>query len=72
MKSPVKKKKLTILTSLKKPSIQLYDEIVEYLQLEEIDLEGDPFTWWHEWEEKFPILSFIAKKYLPVYACLMV
>jgi hypothetical protein len=69
MKSLVKKKKLTILASLKKPPTRSYDEIAEYLQLEEIDLEGDPFTWWHEREEKFPILSFIAKKYLPVYAC---
>jgi hypothetical protein len=68
-KSPMKKKKLTILASLKKPSVRSYDEISEYLQLEEINFESDPFTWWHEREEKFPILSILAKKYLSVYAC---
>jgi hypothetical protein len=67
--SPVKKKKLTILAGLKKPSTQSRDEIAEYLQLEEIDLEGDPFIWWYNRQEKFPILSFFAKKYLSVYAC---
>ena len=69
IRSPVKRKKHTILAGLKKPSIQSRDEIVEYLQLEEIDLESDPFNWWHEREEKFPILSFLVKKYLSVYAC---
>ena len=69
-KSPPKKKKLTILASLKKPTIiKSYDEIAEYLQLEEIDFENDPFIWWSNREEKFPILSILAKKYLSVYAC---
>jgi hAT family C-terminal dimerisation region len=69
-KSPPKKKKLTILASLKKPTIiKSHDEIAEYLQLEEIDLENDPFIWWLNREEKFPILSILAKKYLSVYAC---
>ena len=67
--SPVKKKKLTILAGLKKPPVQSHDEIVEYLQLEEINLEDDPFIWWYNRQEKFPILSFFAKKYLSVYAC---
>ena len=67
--SPVKKKKLTILAGLKKPPVQSHDEIVEYLQLEEISLEDDPFIWWYNRQEKFPILSFFAKKYLSVYAC---
>ena len=68
-KSPVKKKKLTILASLKKSSsVRSYNEINEYFQLEEIDFESNPFTWWCEREEKFPILSLLAKKYLSVYA----
>ena len=69
-KSPVKKKKHTILASLKKSSnVRSYNEINEYFQLEEIDFENNPFTWWCEREEKFPILSLLAKKYLSVYAC---
>lgn len=68
-KSPVKKKKLTILAGLKKAPVQLYDEIDEYLKLEEIDLDRNPFIWWSEREEKYPILSLLAKKYLSVYAC---
>src|SRR2546423_15033561 len=36
-----KKKKHTILASLKKPFIKSRDEIAENLQLEEIDLESD-------------------------------
>jgi len=69
-KSPVKKKKLTILASLKKSSsVRSYNEVNEYFQLEEIDFESNPFTWWCEREEKFPILSLLAKKYLSVYAC---
>lgn len=67
--SPVNKKKLTILAGLKKPSTQSHDEIAEYFQLEEIDLEDDPFIWWCNRQERFPILSFLAKKYLSVYAC---
>ena len=45
VRSPVKKKKLTILAGLKKPPTRSRDEIAEYLQLEEIDLECDPFIW---------------------------
>jgi len=32
-------------------------------------LDANPFTWWYERREKFPILNFLAKKYLAVYAC---
>ena len=64
-----KNKTLMILADLKKPSSPSFDEITEYLQYEEIDLECDPFIWWHERQEKFPILSCLAKKYLAVYAC---
>ncbi|GES76775.1 zinc finger BED domain-containing protein 1-like [Rhizophagus clarus] len=58
-----------LLPSLRKPSTRSYDEVDEYFQLEEIDLESNSFIWWHEREEKFPILSFLAKKYLSAYAC---
>jgi hypothetical protein len=68
-RTPPKKKKLTILASLKKPSTRSLDEVAEYLQLEEIDFESNPFTWWYEREEKFPVLSLLAKKYLSIYAC---
>jgi hAT family C-terminal dimerisation region len=69
IKSPAKKKKLTILASLKKAPIQSCDEITEYLKLEEIEFDKNPFIWWYEREEKYPILSLLAKKYLSVYAC---
>ncbi|GES96177.1 zinc finger BED domain-containing protein 4-like [Rhizophagus clarus] len=69
IRSQAKKKKNALLASLKKLSTRSCDEVDEYFQLEEIDLESNPFTWWHEQEEKFPILSFLAKKYLSAYAC---
>jgi len=62
------KKASTILASLKKPiPSACADEVTEYLPLEEIDLESNPFTWWKERKEKFPILSQFAMKYLSVY-----
>jgi len=63
------KKEYTIFANLKKKITPADDEIGIYLQLEEIDLEANPFAWWHERKEKFPILTFLAKKYLAVYAC---
>ncbi|CAB4440218.1 unnamed protein product [Rhizophagus irregularis] len=42
------KKAYTIFADLKKKIIPADDEIGNYLQLEEIDLEGDPFAWWYE------------------------
>ena len=63
------KKAYTIFADLKKKIIPADDEIGNYLQLEEIDFEGDPFAWWYERKEKFPILTYLAKKYLAVYAC---
>lgn len=64
-----KMKQFTVLTNLKKSHTPSYDEVDEYLKLEEIDLEGDCSTWWYEKREKFPALSRLAKKYLAVYAC---
>ena len=63
------KKVFTVFANLKKKVSWVDDEVCLYLQLEEIDLEVNPFTWWYERREKFPILSFLAKKYLTVYAC---
>lgn len=62
-------KGLTIFADLKKKVSPVDDEIGIYLQLEEIELDANPFTWWYERREKFPILNFMAKKYLAVYAC---
>jgi hAT family C-terminal dimerisation region len=33
------------------------------------DFDSNPFVWWYERREKFPILSYLAKKYLTVLAC---
>lgn len=63
------KKEYTIFADLKKKITPADDEVGTYLQLEEIDLEADPFAWWYERREKFPILTHLAKKYLAVYAC---
>jgi len=63
------KKVFTVFVNLKKKVSRTDDEVCLYLQLEEINLEANPFTWWYERREKFPILSFLAKKYLAVYAC---
>ena len=62
-------KGLTIFADLKKKVLPADDEIGTYLQLEEIELDANPFTWWYERREKFPILNYLAKKYLAVYAC---
>ena len=56
----------TILANLKKP-VSSTDEVAEYLYLEEIDLENNPFTWWKKRKEKFPVLCYLAMKYLSVY-----
>lgn len=58
-----------VFANLKKKISPANDEVGTYLLLEEIDLESNPFTWWHERREKFPILSCLAKKYLAVFAC---
>ncbi|CAG8784089.1 36121_t:CDS:1, partial [Racocetra persica] len=65
-----KTKQLKILANLKKLQIAVFNEVSEYLKLEEIDFESDAFNWWYERREKFPILSRLAKKYLAVYAVL--
>ncbi|EXX64832.1 hypothetical protein RirG_139030 [Rhizophagus irregularis DAOM 197198w] len=58
----------SILASLKKPAFPIHvNEVTEYLNLEEIDLECNPFIWWKERKDKFPILCDLAMKYLSVY-----
>jgi len=62
------KKTSSILANLKKrASPTSVDEVAEYLCLEEIDLESDPFTWWKGRKEKFPVLCSLAMKYLSAY-----
>src|SRR6185295_5228179 len=60
--------KSSILSSFKKHTSSTVEEISDYLKLEEIDFEYDPFVWWHERQNKFPVLSSLAKKYLSVFA----
>lgn len=59
----------TVFASLKKKISPANDEVGAYLLLDEIDLDSNPFVWWYERKEKFPILSYLAKKYLGVLAC---
>jgi hypothetical protein len=42
------------------------DEVLEYLQLDEIDWEENPFVWWAHNEKHFYYLSVLARKYLSV------
>ena len=42
------------------------NEISEYLSLEEISWEEDPFEWWKLKEKHFYYLSLLAHKYLPI------
>ena len=58
-----------VFASLKKKVSPENDEVGAYLLLDEIDFDSNPFVWWYERREKFPILSYLAKKYLAVLAC---
>ena len=42
------KKVFTVFVNLKKKVSRTDDEVCLYLQLEEINLEANPFTWWYE------------------------
>ncbi|CAB4446263.1 unnamed protein product [Rhizophagus irregularis] len=44
----------------------LDNEILEYLKIDEIDWEDDPFIWWRREEKHFHYLSILARKYLPI------
>jgi len=63
------KNALSVFANLKKKISPADDEVGAYLLLEEIDLESNPFAWWYERREKFPILSYLARQYLAVFAC---
>ena len=63
------KNAFTVFASLKKKVSPENDEVGAYLLLDEIDFDSNPFVWWYERREKFPILSYLAKKYLAVLAC---
>jgi hypothetical protein len=42
------------------------DELTTYLSLPELDFDLNPFIWWHDHKERFPILSKLARIYLPI------
>lgn len=42
------------------------NEITAYFSLPELDFDLDPFTWWYDHKEQFPILSKLARIYLPI------
>ena len=63
------KSAFTVFANLKKRVSPANDEVSAYLLLDEIDLESNPFAWWYERREKFPILSYLAREYLAVLAC---
>jgi hypothetical protein len=44
------------------------NEIHEYLALEEIPFEKDPYAWWNERKEKFPVLNQLSRKILGIWA----
>lgn len=44
----------------------IQDEVKEYLTIDEIDIENDPFKWWCVNKEHFPILAKLARKYLGI------
>ncbi len=44
------------------------NEINEYLSLPQLPLKTDPFKWWAGNQNRFPILSHLAKKYLSISA----
>lgn len=65
--TPKKSKyKNSIFAKFRKSQSQVDDEVLEYLKLDEIDWEEDPFTWWAHEENRFHFLSKLARKYLPV------
>lgn len=43
-------------------------EINEYLSIPQLPLKTDPFKWWAGNQNRFPILSYLTKKYLSISA----
>ena len=44
------------------------NEIYKYLALEKILFEKDPYVWWNERKEKFPVLNQLSRKILGIWA----
>ena len=44
------------------------NEINDYLSLPQFSLKTDPYKWWAGNQDRFPILSYLAKKYLSISA----
>jgi len=44
------------------------NEINDYLSLPQFSLKTDPYKWWAGNQNRFPILSYLAKKYLSISA----
>ncbi|GBB85099.1 hypothetical protein RclHR1_11680004 [Rhizophagus clarus] len=61
------RKKRSIFDAFTKPLIT-ENEIGDYLALEEIPFEKDPYAWWNEKKEKFPVLSQLSRKILGIRA----
>jgi hypothetical protein len=59
----------SIFANFRKPITSATNEVTDFFTFKEINFECDPLVWWFEQEERFPILSRLAKKYLAVYSC---
>jgi hypothetical protein len=46
--------------------LQPENEVTVYLSLPEMNINSNPFSWWREHKEQFPILSKLARIYLPI------
>ena len=66
-KSKKIKYKNSVFTKFRKSRPNAADEEVqEYLKLDEIDWEENPFTWWAQNEKYFPNIAILAQRYLSV------
>lgn len=61
------RKKRSLFDAFTKPSTA-ENEVGEYLTLEEIPFEKNPYAWWNERKEKFPVLSQLSRKILGIRA----
>ena len=59
------RKKRSLFDAFTKPSTA-ENEIGEYLALDEIPFEKNPYVWWNERKEKFPVLSQLSRKILGI------
>ena len=61
------RKKRSLFDAFTKPSA-VDNEVDEYLALEEIPFKKDPYAWWNERKENFPVLSQLSRKILGIQA----